>query len=229
MATVTGTIDDNGTMTLQGSDSWPASEFCGPAGGWRITGWNGRFDARSTTIAGDFVFVTQKHLSSCYYDQNLQVNATSMTMHPGGIVDTTAGGHWQGTYAIRKCTPVGWNNCTPAPWPTDVALTFDLTQTGSALTGKMVGVPFSNSTPLPLTGNANGSTVTLNGSRTEDVSGATHTIRLTSWSVTIDSVGRMPGSVSYVDEVAWTSGPNTGKTWSTSYDAELKYVVRVPW
>ena len=31
-ATVTGTIAPDGTMTLQGSDSWPALEFCQPAG-----------------------------------------------------------------------------------------------------------------------------------------------------------------------------------------------------
>jgi len=229
VATVSGTIDDSGAMTLQGGDSWPAGDFCTPAGGWRMTGWNGRFDARNGSIAGDFTFVTQKRISSCYYEQSLLVNATAMSMRPGGILDTTVSGHWQGLYAIRKCTPVGWNICTPFADADDVTLNLDLTQSGSQLTGTIVGVPFSNLAPLPVTGTANGSTVNLSGSRSEDVSSARHTIRLTSWSVTIDAVGRMQGGFSYIDEVVWTSGSNAGMTWSTSYDADLKYVVRVPW
>lgn len=231
VANVTGTIDENGAMTLQGGDSWPANEFCTPAGEWRITGWNGRFDARSRTIAGDFVFVTQKSLSSCYYDQSLQVNATAMSMHPGAIPDTTFGGHWQGTYAIRKCTPVGWNICIPNPNVNDVRLDLALTQSGLVVSGTIVGISFSNSTPLPVNGtaSANGSALDLSGSRSEDVSSAIHTIRLTSWTVTVDSIGRLQGTFSYIDEARWTGGPNAGATWSTSYDAELKHVVRVPW
>jgi hypothetical protein len=230
VADVTGTIASNGAMTLSGGDSWPAGEFCFPAGGWNITGWNGRFDAPSNTISGDFGFVTQKHLSSCYYLQDLQVNATTMALRPGAPPDATLAGHWQGSYAIRKCTPVGWNTCIPTPSASDFAVNLQLTQNGTAVSGSIVGITFANSTPLPVTGSMSGpAALTLDGSRTEDVSSAIHIIRLTAWSVTIDAVGRMQGPFSYIDEVRWTSGANAGTTWSTSYDAELRHVVRVPW
>src|SRR5262245_63269693 len=60
VANVTGTIAADGAMTLQGGDSWPASGFCQPSGGWNITGWNGRYDAGTDTITGDFAVVTQE-------------------------------------------------------------------------------------------------------------------------------------------------------------------------
>ena len=97
VANVTGTIAPDGAMTLQGSDSWPRFGFCVPAGGWNIESWNGRYDAQTNTIDGDFTFVTQKHLSSCYYEQNLRVNATSLTLRQGALADPTLAGHWQGS------------------------------------------------------------------------------------------------------------------------------------
>ena len=47
-----------------------------------IAEWHGRYDAVMDTISGDFAFVTQKHLSSCYFVNDLRVNATSMSLSP---------------------------------------------------------------------------------------------------------------------------------------------------
>jgi hypothetical protein len=231
VADVTGTISAAGVMTLQGGDSWSKDDFCRPAGGWNIQGWNGRFDAQSSTIAGDFVFVTQKHLNSCYYEQNLQVNATTMALRPGNPPDAALAGHWQGSSAILKCVPVGWTSCTPQPNSSEVPLDVRLTQNGTVVSGTIARLPFSSGTPLPVNGtaSANGSTLELSGSLSEVASSSTHIVRLTSWSVTIDAIGRMQGRFSYVDEVRWSGGPNAGSTWSTTYEAELRHVVRVPW
>ena len=231
VASVMGTIGDDGAMTLQGSDSWPASGFfCQPAGGWSLAGWHGRYEAVTDTISGDFAFVTQKHLSSCYFLPDLLVNATRMSLSRGALPAASLAGHWQGTYAILACTPVGWTTC-PKPIINEVTLDLQLSQVGSDVSGTATLIPFSNSTPLPVTGTAgaNAATLVLNGLRSEPVSAATHVVRLTSWSVPIDAIGRMQGTFSYIDEVQWTQGPNTGATWSYSYDADLRYVVRVPW
>jgi hypothetical protein len=232
VATVTGTIAPDGTMTLQGGDSWPALEFCQPAGEWTITGWNGRYDARSNTIAGDFSFMTQKRLSSCYYTQDLRVNAIGMSLRHGAPPEATVAGHWQGTYDILKCSPSGWTSCIPRPNPNYyVPLDLQLSQDGNVVSGAITTIPFSNSTPLPADGivTANASTLSLKASRSEVVGGGIHVVRLTSWNATIDAIGLMQGTFSYVDEVRWTEGPNVGTTWSTSYDAQLRYVAKVPW
>jgi hypothetical protein len=229
VASVTGTIGADGAMTLQGGDTWPASDFCQPAGGWSIAGWRGRYDAITDTISGDFNFVTQTHLSSCYFTNDLLVNATSMSLSRGALPAASLAGHWQGTYTIRACTPVGWTTC-PKP-NNDVTLDLQLSQVGSDVSGTATSIPFSNSTPLPVSGTAgaNAATLVLNGWRSEPVGAATHVLRLTSWSMTIDAIGRMQGPFTYLDEVRWTQGPNMGDTWSYSYDADLRYVVRVPW
>ena len=54
-------------------------------GGWSVAGWHGRYDAVTDTISGDFTFVTQKHLSSCYFTNDLLVNATSMSLSHGAL------------------------------------------------------------------------------------------------------------------------------------------------
>ena len=77
---MTGTVALDGSMTLQGGESWGRDDFCRPAGSWNIVSWNGRYDRATDGIAGDFSFVTQKHLSSCYYDQDLNVNAMRMSL-----------------------------------------------------------------------------------------------------------------------------------------------------
>jgi len=230
VANVTGTIGADGAMTLQGSDSWPASEFCQPAGGWSITGWHGRYSAVTDTISGDFTFVTQKHLSSCYFTQDLLVNATSMSLSHGALPTSSLAGHWQGTYGIRSCTPAGWTSC-PMPGGNEAPFDLQLSQVDSDVSGTATSIPFSNGTPLPVSGTTgtNAATLVLNGSRSEPVGSATHIVRLVSWSATIDAIGRMQGTFSYVDEVQWTQGPNAGATWSYSYDADLRDVVRVPW
>jgi hypothetical protein len=46
-------------MAPQGSDSWAASGFCQPAGGWNIVGWRGHYDALTDTIRGDFTHVVR--------------------------------------------------------------------------------------------------------------------------------------------------------------------------
>jgi len=229
VAAVSGTISADGTITLHGGNSWPAAGFCVPAGEWRLESWNARFDARTNTIAGAFAFVTQKHLSSCYYQQDLPVNAMSMTLSPGVIPKAPFAGHWLGTYLVVNCRTVGWNTCIPSP-SGEVAINLQLSQDGATVTGSATGISFANSTPLPVaaTGVVDPA-LNLTRSRSEIVGGGTHTIRITRWSTARDAVGLLQGTFTYVDEVSWTSGPNQGTTWSSTYDAELRNLVKVPW
>jgi hypothetical protein len=231
VAAMTGTVQSDGSMTLQGGDSWPAIP-CQPAGSWQIVLWNGRHDVRTDTISGDFTFVTQKHLSSCYYTPDLMVNATNMSLSRGNIPDESFAGHWQGTYAVPRCTPVGWSTCYPSPPPTgEVSLDLQLTQSGTAVSGTATVIPISNSTPFPVNGTIapDGSSLVLTGSRTWPSSNGTDIVRLTSWSTTRDTIGRLQGTFSYIEEYLVMSGPDQGRTLSTSYDAELRNVIRVPW
>jgi hypothetical protein len=228
VATVTGSVAPDGSMTMQGGDSWPRSGFCRPAGGWNILSWNARYDAPTDQITGTFTYTTQKHLSSCYYLQDLIVNATNVVLRRGGATDSSFAGHWQGTYHVVKCTPVLWTTCFTPDY--DPPFNLQLSQSGTTATGELTHIPYGNSTPLPVSGTAASPTkLDLSGVRTQGIGVGTQTYRLTGWNVTRDNVGRMSGTFSYIDEVQWTGGPNAGTTWSMSYDAELKYVVRVPW
>lgn len=114
-ADVTGSLAADGSFVLQGGMSWPAGSFCQPAGGWRLTAWRGRYDPRTDAISGSFSYVTQKHLSSCYYLQDLMVDATTMSLSRGMLADPVFTGHWQGTATQTHCTHVGWtSSCAPS-------------------------------------------------------------------------------------------------------------------
>ena len=71
-------------------------------------------------------------------------------------------------------------------------------------------------------------TLTLQASKSWPVSGATEVLRITTWSTTRDAVGRMQGSFRYVYEINWNAGVNQGSVYSTSYDAQLRFVVAAP-
>jgi hypothetical protein len=230
VAAVSGTIAADGAMTLQGGDSWPQDAFCRPAGGWNIVSWNGRYDRATDAIAGTFSFVTQKHLSSCYYDPHLNVDASRMSLRHGAGAETTLSGHWQGSYTIVKCTPVGWPTCTPDASGSDVPLDLQLTQNGMDINGTITRIPWGIVVPLRVNGSvvSKSSVSALIGSYSDDMSPG-HTARLTDWSTTIDSLGVMQGTFRYIDEWRWTTGPNAGQTWSTAYDAKLRNVIQVPW
>lgn len=158
------------------------------------------------------------------------MNATNLSLRRGSMPDQPFAGHWQETYVIPRSTAVGWPDCTPNPMG-DVRFDLQLTQNGNTVSGTVISVPFSSATPLLVNGtiSADGASVVLTGSRTEPVSSATYVVRLTGWSTTRDAIGRLQGTFSYIVEVHWTSGPEQGRIFSTSYDAELRYVVRVPW
>jgi len=229
VADVTGTIAQDGTISLQGGSSWPADDFCTPAGGWHIASWNTRYDSRTDMITGGFSFVTQKHLSSCYYDQNLTVNGSSASFVRGRAPNAPFEGHWQGTYIVRTCTPVGWPFCYPqqaGEFPFDLTLT----QHGTTVSGTL---GFFSGTPpdgIPVTGTvgADGVTLTLQVSWSRPVSGATEVLRLTAWTTARDAVGRMQGSFSFIDEVHWNAGINQGTVYSSTYDVALRSVILVP-
>lgn len=154
VADVMGTVSADGTVTLQGGQSWPAGDFCQPAGGWRITAWNMRHDAHSGTISGAFGFVSQKHLSSCYYMSDLAVDATGVSLSRGTLAADTFTGHWQGTVVTMGCRTVGWLTCSTIPGENRFDL--NLTQDGRLVTGTL-GV-FAG---LPLTGTVEGDTLRL--------------------------------------------------------------------
>ena len=222
VANVTGSVTDDGVMTLEGGMAWPAQDFCVPAGGWHLTSWNARVGPRSSGITGAFSFVTQKHLSSCYYMQDLQVNATIVSLTPGTLAEPTFAGHWQGSAVQTNCRTVGWQFC----YPSLPANGFDLrlTQSGAAVTGTI-----GAAAGLPVTGSVAGDTLRLEARRETPVSGATEITRLMDWNTRQDSIGRLIGSYRYAVDVTWNAGPNAGETWSTMYDIELQNVVRVPW
>lgn len=223
-ATVSGTIDDLGTMTLTGGDSWPAAAHCYEAGSWNLTSWRARFDPHSRTIIGDFGFFTQIAYNACLGPQSLDVTGTDMSMRPvPQAPPSSVAGHWQGTYVIRSCVRSRGGQCEQLYDGTEFPVDLDLDQTASGVTGVIVGL-LNSSRPLEVTGSFNGTAFSLAGSRTSTISGGSEIVRLASWSTTVDAVGRMQGGFGYVEEYVSSSGLR-----SESYEAELKYLVRVPW
>ena len=229
VADVTGSVDDNGVMSLNGGMSWPATGFCTPAGSWRLTAWNARHDRLTDAIFGSFSYVTQKHLSSCYYRDSLDVNAVQLTLQRGRMSVQPFTGHWQGTRTVIGCRAVGWQRCLndSGEFPFEL----QLSQTGQSVTGRLSGISGSPSGGISVTGTIadDGRALTIGGSIGQDVSSAIQTFRITGWSTIRDEIGRLQGSFSYVDEIRWTAGPSAGAVWSMTYDAELRSVIAVPW
>jgi hypothetical protein len=228
VADVTGTIAPDGTISLQGGSTWPAARIgCQPAGGWQLASWSTRYDPQRRAMTGAFFFTTQKHLSSCYYLSSLLVSATDVSLARGATVTPPFQGHWQGSYHIHACTPVGWPSCYPmqaGDYPFDLTLT----QSVSAVSGSLSFLTGTNALPVSGSG-ADGMTLALAGSLDLPMSGAAEILRLTSWSTTRDTIGRMQGSFGFIYEITWNSGTNRGRVWSSSYEAELRSVVLVPW
>jgi len=232
VADVTGTIAPDGTMSLQGGSSWPASnDSCRPAGGWQLVSWNGRYDPRNDTIAGSFSFVTQTRASSCYYIQSLAVNATSLSFTRGAVSSSPFQGHWQGTLSVRDCSTVGWAACYPLVAGDVISFDLRLTQNGTSVSGTLARLSGTPPDGIPVTGSASpdGLTLTLGGSQNLPSGAAVEVVRITGWSTRRDTIGRLQGSLSFIYETAWTSAPRIGSVWSSSYDADLHSVVLVPW
>lgn len=221
IADVTGTVAPDGTISLQGGMSWPAG-VCQPGGEWRLTTWNTRYDARADSITGAFSFVTQKHLNSCNYLPALSVEVTRISLSRGPLAGPNFAGHWQGTVVATGCTTVGWSTCFP-PNGGDV-FEMNLLQDGTQIRGTL-GAAFA----LTVTGSVDGNVLRLNAVHVAPESGGVRTLRVADWSTQRDTVGRLTGTYRLIDEFVWTAGPNSGSTWSLTYNMELRSVVRVPW
>jgi hypothetical protein len=227
VADVTGILAPDGALTLQGGQSWPGGPLCRPPGGWRIASWNGRYDRATDALAGAFSFVTQKHLSSCYYT-TLDVTGNNLSLARRQIQPARFEGHWQGTVITRTCTAVGWTDC----FASDTGEAFDLvlTQQGNSVSGRLGSFGNPNTgQAVSGTVSADGGSLALQASNTNPQSGGITIWRMTSWATTADVIGRMQGGYSWIHETHWTLGPNAGTVWSKSYTAELRNVVRMPW
>jgi hypothetical protein len=237
VANVLGTVAADGTMSLQGSDAWSQGDnSCSPAGRWQIESWSTHYDASRRAIVGTFGFSTQHSVTSCYFDDHLMANATNVVLAPAPVTPATFTGHWSGNLVIDSCVPVGFTSChLDYVGNLFQRPSFDLllTQTGNSVAGTL-SIPnlvpvIGNAVPVTGVIGADGATITaLSGSAGWVISGGTETVRLTAWSTSRDSIGRLIGTFSFVDEVDWNPGVNGGAVYSKTYNVELQYVVVVP-
>ena len=226
---VFGTVNVSGTMLPDGSvtftGSKPAASDFDPTGDGRITEFTIHPDARRGFV-GSYAYenvhtVEQSHDTSPWMVQGNILNAARTSSIVSG--NTSFAGHWVGGFVIRTCVPVGWTNCLSRA---GTVLPFDLRldQSGSRVSGTMA-FQFPVNGTFPVTGVIASNRLVLDGEFTSLAAGFPEVVRLMSWSMTRDDIGRMVGRFSYRDETHWMPPRPPVTVWTVDYDAELVSVV----
>lgn len=179
---VSGTIDDGGIMSLQGSaPGLGINDYVGAA---TLTRLRARVDP-TTGLAGDLEY---------RLDRMAETSAGSYTVYAGDIASaertstalpSTFDGTWSGRFVVRECTAF----CLPPHVYETGGFTLTLRQSGSSVTG-LIG--FTLAAPaLPVSGHVEGQRLILDPSATDG------SYRILEWSTERDRYGRMAGEFTY--------------------------------
>jgi hypothetical protein len=134
------------------------------------------------------------------------------------IFAATVDGLWRGRSVIRSCVPTG-TYCYPNQKDEVVEVQLSLGRSGDAVSGTFR----SGSLSVPVVGRIAGTSITLSGESSSASSGGSSSMRLTSWTGSIDEFGRMTGTFQY--EYRY---PAAAPTLGESASAELWQVLKVP-
>ena len=177
---VTGAIDENGVMSLQGS-----APGLGPVdyvGAATLTRFRARVDA-TTGLAGDLEY---------RLDRTVESRLGPSTVHAAEIISaqrtklppSTFDGTWAGSFVVRECT----GTCLP-PHVSEIGFfQLDLQQTGNSVTGVIWVV---RPTQFEVSGRVEGNRLILDSRPADGRS------RILDWSTERDRYGRMVGSFAY--------------------------------
>lgn len=182
---VSGIIDDNGTMSLQGSaPGLGRGDFVGAA---TLTRFRARVDPASG-LAGDLEYrldrtaETRLGFSTVYAGDIATAQRTTKAVPP-----LTFDGTWGGSFVVRRCT----ETCLP-PHVSEIGhFTLTLRQSGTSVTGLLGGLAGLNASPIQVSGHVDGQRLILDSSATEG------TFRLLEWSTERDRYGRLVGTFAY--------------------------------
>jgi hypothetical protein len=178
---VTGIMDDNGVMSLQGSA--PALGSFDYVGAATLTRFRARVDP-ANGLAGDLEY---------RLDRTFESSLGTYTVYAGDIATAqrtklppmTFDGTWRGSFIVRDCT----RSCLP-PHVNEISIfTLTLQQSGSSVTGFIdFGRPDAVAN---VSGHVDGQRLILDASPTD------RSYRIVEWLTERDRYGRMMGAFTY--------------------------------
>jgi hypothetical protein len=209
---VGGTADADGNVTLSGD----------------VTQFGSRSTARATlhptSDRSNFTGAVQATIGQsttlplCGYSVDAQIVEAHRI--PFDSSEGSYAGVWEGSFGVQECSFVGWTYCYPAQQGTTSSLTLRATQTGQTVDGTLRILAME----IPVTGTIAGGQLVLQGSATTVVSGGREVVRITDWSTSRDSLGRMTGSFSHEHRYE----QDNGQTFSTTSHNVLVRVWLMP-
>ena len=198
---VTGTVLNDGTLTLSGADPGASS------GGGGVTA---RVELRFSpegALQGTVWYETRPLAQNAEFSSTVVLGGDVISAERSDLASfvTDVTGAWTGSFVVRTCMPRGIY-CHPLRDQEVELVEMTLSASGSAITGTCtVG---GSAMRIPLSGTVSGSTIRLSGEITvPPAGGGPLLLRVSDWAGTIDEFGRMKGSFTY--EFAYPSGSPT--------------------
>ena len=212
---VEGEVLKDGSIVLSGGA--PAASDKDDDGALTVTRIEGLADPGGR-LSGTLAYEIRPGGTATEYYSQMSVRGTieSASRSDLQMFASTFDGTWSGRFVVKACDPIG---SAIRCYPYDAQET---TPIEVALNGNS-GTVTIGPAHVPVTAKANGASITLEGEVVIPQSGGGERVRVSHFSATRDSFGRMVGSFEYVSE--WPAGaPTFGET----AHVELWQVVKVP-
>jgi len=179
---VSGIIDDNGIMSLQGSaPGLGPVDFVGAA---TLTKFRARVDPAGG-LAGELEYRLDRTAETSLGFTTVFAGDIATAQRTRKLPPLTFDGTWGGSFVVRACT----GTCLPPHVNEIGGFRLHLRQSGSSVTG-LIG--FTSAEPaIQVSGHVEGNRLVL------DSSGTDGTFRILEWSTERDRYGRMIGTFSY--------------------------------
>jgi hypothetical protein len=197
---VSGTADTDGNVTLSGDVAQFGSRNIARATLHATSDGSGFTGSLQATIG------RSSNTPLCSFSVDAQIVEAHRV--PFDTSEASYAGVWQGSFGVQECSFVGWTYCDPVPLGTESSLTLRLEQGGQTVNGTLSVLAME----VPVTGTIAGGRLVLQGSAIQAVSGGRITVRITDWSTSRDSLGRMTGLFSYERRFE----QDNGQTFSTT-------------
>jgi len=180
---VSGSMDDNGIVSLQGSaPGLGRGDFVGAA---TLTKFRARLDPTSG-LAGDLEYRLDRTAETPLGFSTVYAGDIATAQRTGALPPLTFDGTWGGTFVVRDCT----GTCLPPHVSETSSFRLNLRQSGNSASGLFSG--FSVTEPAMQIGfRVEGQRLVLDSSASDG------RFRIVEWSTERDRFGRMVGTFSY--------------------------------